>query len=69
MKPLQLYCTCGASWSGYVDSRAARQIKATWENMHKGPGHAPCDARTARRSRLVEEQKQAWRRIQEGHGL
>jgi hypothetical protein len=42
------HCTCGGSGrcTGNADHWAD-----IWESIHTGPGHLPCDARTARRAR------------------
>jgi hypothetical protein len=53
------HCICGSSFTGtHVHTPKAEidQVVALWRASHTGPGHAPCDAETARRAaRRIEE--------------
>ncbi len=55
---LDLHCTCGGAWRGDVGVRGGAYIYAEWQKVHSGPGHAPCNAATARRARGKAEKKQ-----------
>lgn len=50
---LSLHCTCGDSATGTIkpDAKAQRFIDVTWKSVHSGPGHEPCDAKTAAKAR------------------
>lgn len=54
-----LYCTCGASSVGTIrpDAKAEAFIERIWKKTHSGPGHQPCDAKTATRARRKEESR------------
>lgn len=45
------YCICGASEHGDLPPKMAKSFADLWAVQHAGPGHAPCDARTASRAR------------------
>jgi len=49
-------CKCGARWA-YSDmpESEARRIDDIWWKVHSGPGHAPCDARTAAQARRANK--------------
>jgi hypothetical protein len=53
----RLYCTCGNSAVGTItpDAKAEWFKRECWDKLHTGPGHAPCDQRTAARVRAKEE--------------
>ena len=57
------YCICGAAAHGTLGGgqggidRALHVLKETWESVHKGEGHGPTDAATARKARAREEQQ------------
>ena len=57
---LALYCTCGASATGTIKPNAKAEAfkKNVWLPNHSGPGHAPCDQRTAARARAREERNE-----------
>lgn len=53
-----LYCTCGAAWKGTVmPEKKVEAIRRVWTEVHSGPGHAACDAKTAARARAKAEQE------------
>jgi hypothetical protein len=55
---LSLYCTCGASGTGTIKPDAkAEKFKTMWLETHSGPGHAPCDQKTAARARAKSERE------------
>jgi len=45
------YCTCGGVTRGRMATRDLAVWLADWEYCHRGPGHAPCDAKTAATAR------------------
>lgn len=50
------YCTCGASVVGEIRPNAkAALMENAFRRTHVGPGHAPCDRKTAANARRREE--------------
>ena len=59
---VQAYCRCGAKWEASGNSDFALGVVAlVWEE-HRGEGHGPTDATTARRARAKSERQRepAW---------
>lgn len=51
-----LMCTCGADWSfSQLPAELLERINEVWRTEHSGPGHEPCDRKTARRARIRAE--------------
>lgn len=53
-KQFTFYCTCGASWRGSPAKRFDG-IGDVWKEIHSGPGHRPCNAKTAACARQIAE--------------
>lgn len=53
------HCTCGASWWGTASGIGPVALLVAMEVEHSGPGHAPCDARTAAAVRHRQERQDA----------
>jgi len=60
---MRRHCTCGAAWACTAPRAMVEGVLRIWEEEHSGPGHAPCDAKTAARARARAERKQFERRI------
>jgi len=52
---IALYCTCGAAATGSGKPRSLKKITDIFWQVHVGPGHAPCDAKTAHNTRRRQE--------------
>ena len=50
---LELYCTCGAPWTCSTTLDGVAAILATWNDVHAGDGHAPCERDAVRGARAV----------------
>ena len=48
---VRAYCRCGAKWEASGDSDFALGVVAVVWEAHRGEGHGPTDAATARRAR------------------
>jgi hypothetical protein len=57
MPGLDLYCLCGASWTGALPDVAALDIRLAWRSVHTGRGHGPTDARGAREAKRRTEDR------------
>lgn len=58
---LALYCICGAAWMPQVNRRniyKQQAMEQAWSDAHTGPGHSPCDAKTAARARTKMEREE-----------
>lgn len=55
---IKRYCTCGGYQTGTIVRmpRLQAQADAIWAE-HTGPGHAPCDAKTATNARRNQERR------------
>lgn len=56
---LVIYCTCGDWMSVETNTHNTQKLLAIWKTVHNGPGHAECDAETARKARDLAEHKTA----------
>ena len=54
---LNRFCTCGASQTGSASPKLAEHLLKLWNETHTGPGHKPCDAKTASRMRDKQERQ------------
>jgi len=56
---IKRYCTCGGYLTGVIVRmpQLQAQLDNEWALLHIGPGHAPCDAKTAANARRNHERR------------
>ena len=65
---IELYCTCGSAWKGFLTKQATEATVKLWNSTHAGEGHAPTAAKAAARARSKAERESYAETRREGRG-